>query len=143
MAGWRVGMVLGSAENIASILQVKSNMDSGMFYGIQQGAIAALQSDVNWFKNLNTVYEKRRVIAWKIADALNCTYDKNTAGLFVWAKLPKGKVATEVTDDLLYKFNVFLAPGTIFGSNGEGYIRISLCVTEEVLSEVLTRISNN
>jgi len=143
MAGWRVGMVLGSSEHISPILQVKSNMDSGMFYGIQQGAIAALQSDVNWFKNLNTVYEKRRIIAWKIADVLNCSYDKNTAGLFVWAKLPKGKVATEVTDELLYTHNIFLAPGSIFGSNGEGYIRISLCVTEEVLSEVLTRIANN
>ena len=141
MAGWRVGMVLGSAKHITSILQVKSNMDSGMFYGIQKGAIAALQSDANWFKNLNTVYEKRRIIAWKIAEMLNCTYDKNTAGLFVWAKLPKGKVATEVTDELLYKYNVFLAPGTIFGSNGEGYIRISLCVTEEVLTVVLERLS--
>ena len=141
MAGWRVGMLLGSAEHIATVLQVKSNMDSGMFYGIQQGAIAALQSDIHWFKNLNDVYEKRRKIAWKIANTLNCTYDNNTAGLFVWAKLPQGKKATEVTDELLYKYNIFLAPGTIFGSNGEGYIRISLCVSEDSLQEVLTRIS--
>jgi aspartate/methionine/tyrosine aminotransferase len=143
MAGWRVGMLLGSVENITTVLQVKSNMDSGMFYGIQQGAIAALQSDVNWFKNLNDVYEKRRKIAWEIADKLNCTYDKNTAGLFVWAKLPEGKIATEVTDELLYKYDIFLAPGTIFGSNGEGYIRISLCVPEDTLQEVLIRISKN
>ncbi|MCF6348455.1 MAG: aminotransferase class I/II-fold pyridoxal phosphate-dependent enzyme [Flavobacteriaceae bacterium] len=141
MAGWRIGMLLGSVKNITTVLQVKSNMDSGMFYGIQQGAIAALQSDVNWFKNLNDVYKKRRKTAWEIADTLNCTYDKNTAGLFVWAKLPEGKIATEVTDELLYKYNIFLAPGTIFGSNGEGYIRISLCVPEEILQEVLTRIS--
>lgn len=141
MAGWRVGMVLGSANFINAILQVKSNMDSGMFYGIQQGAIAALQSDTNWFENLNNVYEKRRKIAWKIADTLQCTYNKNTAGLFVWAKLPKGKKAIDISDKLLYKYHVFLAPGTIFGSNGEGYIRISLCVTEETLLEVLNRIS--
>lgn len=141
MAGWRIGMLLGSSKLISTVLQVKSNMDSGMFYGIQQGAIAALQSDVHWFKNLNDVYEKRRKIAWKIADTLNCTYDNNTAGLFVWAKLPEGKIATEVTDELLYKYNIFLAPGTIFGSNGEGYIRISLCVSEDSLQEVLTRIS--
>ncbi len=141
MAGWRVGMLLGSAKHITTVLQVKSNMDSGMFYGIQQGAIAALQSDINWFKNLNNVYEKRRKIAWKIADTLHCTYDKNTAGLFVWAKLPESKIATEVTDELLYKYDIFLAPGTIFGNNGEGYIRISLCVPEETLQEVLTRIS--
>ena len=143
MAGWRIGMVLGSAKNIATVLQVKSNMDSGMFYGIQQGAIAALQSDANWFVNLNTVYKKRRMIAWKIADALHCTYDKDTAGLFVWAKLPNEKKATDITDELLYKYHVFLAPGTIFGSNGEGYIRISLCVSEETLTEVLKRLLNN
>ncbi len=143
MAGWRIGIVLGASEYIKTVLQVKSNMDSGMFYGIQQGAIAALKSDVNWFKNLNAIYEKRREIAWKIADALNCTYDNNTAGLFVWAKLPKTKIATEVTDELLYKYNIFLAPGTIFGSNGKGYIRISLCVSEGLLREVLIRISKN
>jgi len=143
MAGWRVGMVLGSSENINSVLQVKSNMDSGMFYGIQQGAIAALKSNPIWFKNLNDVYEKRREIAWKIADALKCSYDSGTAGLFVWAKLPEGKKAEKMADELLYTKNVFLAPGTIFGSGGEGYIRISLCVSEEILQEVLTRVSNN
>jgi len=143
MAGWRVGMVAGSARHITTVLQVKSNMDSGMFYGIQQGAIAALQSDMNWFTNLNTVYRKRRVIAWKIADILKCTYDKNTAGLFVWAKLPVGNTSEKIADKLLYTHNVFLAPGIIFGTNGEGYIRISLCVSEEILQEVLTRVSNN
>ncbi|MDY7396514.1 aminotransferase class I/II-fold pyridoxal phosphate-dependent enzyme [Aureibaculum sp. 2210JD6-5] len=140
MAGWRVGMLLGSAENIQTVLKVKSNMDSGMFYGIQQGAIAALQSDPSWFANLNIIYEKRRNIAWKIADALGCTYDKNSSGLFVWAKLPIGLTAEQTADDLLYTYDVFLAPGTIFGSNGEGYIRLSLCVTEEILMEVLQRI---
>ena len=140
MAGWRVGMVLGSAENIKSVLQVKSNMDSGMFYGIQQGAIAALQSDESWFSNLNSIYEKRRELAWKIADVLGCTYNKDSAGLFVWAKLPEGQTAENVADELLYNHHVFLTPGTVFGSNGEGYIRLSLCVREEVLQQVLTRI---
>ncbi|MET2986517.1 pyridoxal phosphate-dependent aminotransferase [Aureibaculum conchae] len=140
MAGWRVGMLLGSAENITTVLQVKSNMDSGMFYGIQQGAIAALQSDQSWFANLNLIYEKRRNVAWQIADALGCTYDKNASGLFVWAKLPIGLTAEQTADDLLYTYDVFLAPGTIFGSNGEGYIRLSLCVSEEILTQVLQRI---
>ncbi len=141
MAGWRVGMLLGAAEQIKTVLQVKSNMDSGMFYGIQQGAIAALQTDDSWFKNLNEIYKKRRNIAWQIAEMLNCTFDKDASGLFVWAKLPPDKNAEQVADELLYKSDVFLAPGTIFGSNGEGYIRISLCVTEEVLQEVLVRIT--
>ena len=140
MAGWRVGMVLGSAQHIQAILEVKSNMDSGMFYGIQQGAIAALQSNPIWFKNLNDVYGKRRTIAWKIADALQCSYDTDSAGLFVWAKLPQGKSAEQTANDLLHNYDVFLAPGTVFGNNGEGYIRISLCVTEETLQIVLARI---
>ena len=88
MAGWRVGMVLGKTEYIDAILKVKSNMDSGMFYGIQKGAIEALKTSKLWYISLNNVYEQRRELAWKLADALNCTYDKNAAGMFVWAKLP-------------------------------------------------------
>ena len=141
MAGWRVGMLLGSAKNIKTVLQVKSNMDSGMFYGIQQGAIAALNIDESWFDKMNAVYDKRRIVAWQIFDSLNCKYDKNSAGLFVWAKIPKGKSSEKITDELLYKHDIFLTPGTVFGSNGEGYIRLSLCIAEERLKEVLTRVS--
>lgn len=140
MAGWRVGMLMGNKQYLTAVLQVKSNMDSGMFYGIQQGAIAALETGDSWLEDLNTIYGKRRNIAWLIADALNCSYDKNAVGLFVWAKLPEGKNAEKTADDLLYKYNVFLAPGTIFGANGAGYIRISLCLPEEVLIQVLHRL---
>ncbi len=142
MAGWRVGMVLGSSKNIQSVLQVKSNMDSGMFYGIQQGAIAALNSPVSWFEELNTMYAERREIAWHIFDSLECSYDKSSAGLFVWAQIPTGKTSEQLADELLYHHNVFLTPGTVFGSNGEGYIRLSLCTPKEQLKEVLTRVSN-
>lgn len=142
MAGWRVGMVLGAAKNINTVLQVKSNMDSGMFYGIQQGAIAALNMSKSWFSDINTVYTERRKIAWKIFDALSCSYDKNSAGLFVWAKIPKGKTSEELTDKLLYEHDVFLTPGTVFGTNGEGYIRLSLCTPVEKLEKVLIRVTN-
>jgi len=142
MAGWRVGMVLGAAENINTILQVKSNMDSGMFYGIQQGAIAALNISKSWFSEINAVYTERRKIAWKIFDALTCSYDKDSVGLFVWAKIPKGKTSEELTDKLLYEYDVFLTPGTVFGTNGEGYIRLSLCTPVEKLEEVLIRVTN-
>ena len=140
MAGWRVGMVVGDAEIIKTILQVKSNMDSGMFFGIQKGAVEAFKLSNDWFKAQNEIYTKRRALVWQIFDALDCTYNKNIGGLFVWAKLPKGIQSEAVTDDLLYKKNVFITPGTIFGSNGEGYLRASLCVSEEVLAEVLNRI---
>ncbi len=141
MAGWRVGMVLGNKENINRILQVKSNMDSGMYFGIQQGAIAALKLPSIWFKKMNDIYRSRRIIVWEICDILDCSYDKNSVGLFVWAKVPKGKSAIDLTDDLLYKHNVFIAPGKIFGTNGEDYIRFSLCVEESKIKEVLSRVS--
>ncbi len=141
IAGWRVGMVVGNKEILTSILQVKSNMDSGMYFGIQQGAIAALNLPGSWTTDMNSTYEKRRELIWKICDRLNCSYDKNSTGMFVWAKVPKGKSENELTDHLLYKHDVFITPGTVFGSNGKGYVRFSLCLKEEKIKEVLTRIS--
>lgn len=140
MAGWRVGMVLGSAEHINAILKVKSNMDSGMFYGIQKGAVTALKSSQAWFDELNKVYSARRDLIFQLADKLECSYDKNAVGMFVWAKLPAGSIpAEDFIDEVLYKKNVFITPGTIFGSNGAGYIRFSLCVTEEKIKEAIDR----
>ena len=140
MAGWRVGMVLGNAGYISEILKVKSNMDSGMFYGIQKGAIEALQLPDTWFTVQNKIYEERRVLIWQLADKLGATYNKNATGLFVWAKIPKGKKAEEVTDAILYDKDIFITPGTIFGSQGEGYIRFSLCVTAAIIKEAISRI---
>jgi aspartate/methionine/tyrosine aminotransferase len=140
MAGWRVGFVLGSQEHINAVLKVKSNMDSGMFYGIQKGAITALESVDNWFSELNKVYTKRRDLIFKLADKLECTYDPKAVGLFVWAKLPDGIPSAEnFIDTILYEKDLFITPGTIFGSNGEGYIRFSLCVTEEKIKEAISR----
>lgn len=140
MAGWRVGMVLGSAEHITAVLKVKSNMDSGMFYGIQMGAIAALQSGAEWFEALDRVYTRRRALMFQLADKLGCTYDTNAVGMFVWCKLPEGAgPSEEFIDQVLYDKDIFIAPGTIFGSNGEGYIRFSLCVTEEKIEEAIAR----
>ena len=140
MAGWRVGMLLGASSFLKEVLKVKTQMDSGMFYGIQQGAIAALKVSSTWFTAMNTVYEKRRKLVWKIADALGCSYSKDTTGMFVWAKTPKGVEAESMVDDLLYNKSIFIAPGSIFGSNGEGYIRFSLCVPEDKIKEALERL---
>ncbi len=140
MAGWRVGMLLGNAENINAVLKVKSNMDSGMFYGIQKGAIVALKSNNAWFLELDKVYHERRKLMFELVDKLGASYDDNAVGMFVWAKLPKGSnTSEEYIDELLYDKNIFIAPGTIFGSNGEGYIRFSLCVPAEKLQEAINR----
>lgn len=140
MAGWRVGMVLGNARHIEAILKVKSNMDSGMFYGIQKGAIVALKSGRSWFEELDAIYEARRQLMYQLVDKLGCTYDKDAVGMFVWAKLPQGAPDSEAyIDQVLYSKNVFIAPGTVFGSNGEGYIRLSLCVKREKIKEAIER----
>jgi LL-diaminopimelate aminotransferase len=140
MAGWRVGMVLGNAKAIDAILKVKSNMDSGMFFGIQKGAIAALNSDKSWFDSMNEIYKKRRVLTEQLAEKLGCKVHKEGVGLFVWAKLPAGSVSAEkFIDQILQEKSIFIAPGTIFGSNGEGYIRFALCVKEEKVQEAINR----
>jgi aspartate/methionine/tyrosine aminotransferase len=140
MAGWRVGMVVGDLKHINNVLKVKSNMDSGMFYGIQKGAIEALKCSKMWFISLNSVYQKRRLLVWQLAEALNCTFDKKASGLFVWAKLPELVKAEEFIDLLLRDNHIFIAPGTIFGSKGEGYVRFSLCAATEDIEEAIARI---
>ncbi len=141
MAGWRVGMALGNTDHINTILKVKSNMDSGMFYGIQQGAIAALNMGQDWFTELNKIYKERRSLIFKIADKLNCKYDKEATGMFVWAKLPAHIAnAEELVDKLLYEHDIFITPGSIFGTNGKAYVRFSLCVNQELIQEALDRL---
>jgi LL-diaminopimelate aminotransferase len=140
MAGWRVGMVAGAAELIDSVLKIKSNMDSGMFYPIQKGAVAALKSEQSWFTELNSVYEKRRTLTFTLAQKLGCTFERNCTGLFVWAKLPENIASAEAfVDRLLYEKHIFIAPGTVFGSNGEGYVRFSLCVNESDIKQAIAR----
>ena len=140
MAGWRVGMVLGNAAFIDAVLKVKSNMDSGMFYPVQKGAIAALKSDKSWFEGMNLIYKRRRVLTEQLAENLGCQVYKEGVGLFVWAKLPVGIASAEAfINDILYQKHLFITPGTIFGSNGEGYIRFALCVKEEKIQEAIDR----
>ena len=140
MVGWRVGMLTGSAAHLQNVIKVKSNMDSGMFYGIQKGAIEALNSSNNWFTDLNKIYAERRTLVWELATALNCTFETTTSGMFVWAKLPSGLKSETFIDNLLQEHHVFIAPGTIFGSNGEGYIRFSLCAPKESIQSAIKRV---
>jgi LL-diaminopimelate aminotransferase len=143
MAGWRVGMMLGKEEYLNAALMVKSNIDSGMFLGIQQAAIKALDNSDEWHAKRNGIYQERREWIWKILDLLNFEYKKDQVGLFVWAK-PKDPIAipdvTEFVDKLLYKTFIFITPGEIFGSNGKDFLRMSLCVPVEKIKEAYTRI---
>ena len=141
MAGWRIGWVAGNKDLVDAVLRVKSNMDSGMFLGLQQAAAEALKNGNEWFTELNAVYKKRRTAARKILDALSCSYSEKQSGLFVWAKAPDEVADVEKwIDEVLYATHVFITPGFIFGEGGSRFIRISLCATEEKLQEALARI---
>ena len=141
MAGWRLGMVVGSKENISNILKIKSNMDSGMFLPIQVGAVDALNHSNNWYTDLNKIYLKRKKVVVKICEKLNLKFNKKGSGLFLWGKIPSNfKKSEDFIDELLYDKNIFITPGSIFGSNGEGYVRISLCCDEKKLKEALNRL---
>jgi aspartate/methionine/tyrosine aminotransferase len=141
MAGWRIGWVAGNKDYIEAVLRVKSNMDSGMFLGLQAAATEALKNGNEWFAQLNNVYKKRRDAAYMILDVLQCTYSKKQSGLFVWAKAPDHVTNVELWNDrILYGTRVFITPGFIFGDAGARYIRISLCATEEKLREAYDRI---
>jgi hypothetical protein len=144
MAGWRVGMVAGNSDYIKSILKVKSNMDSGMFLGMQIAAVEALKNGESWFKSVNSVYKKRRKIVEEIMDLLKCKIDKSQVGLFVWGRIPETINNCEsFIEDILQKAHVFITPGFIFGEEGERYIRISLCASEQRLEEAKKRLINH
>lgn len=149
MSGWRIGMVAGAPEMISEILKVKSQMDSGMFKPLQLAAVEALNQSPEWFAKLNSEYVRRRVAAGRIFDTLGAVYDHDTAGLFLWGRVPSGYAkdgmgAGEVISErVLHQAGVFITPGFIFGKNGENYIRVSLCATTEVLEAAERRIRDN
>jgi len=143
MAGWRVGMLCGKKERIDEILRFKSNMDSGMFLPVQLAAAKALELEQDWHDQLNEVYSRRREKVFELLQLLGCEFDRDQAGLFVWASIPATfKDGYELSDSVLQKSVVFITPGGIFGKGGSKYIRVSLCATEEKISEAIQRIKN-
>ncbi|MBQ7747864.1 MAG: aminotransferase class I/II-fold pyridoxal phosphate-dependent enzyme [Paludibacteraceae bacterium] len=145
MPGWRMAMVASNPQFIEWILRIKSNMDSGMFRPMQKAAVAAMSNDDEWHEKHNIeLYAKRRALAEEIMTTLGCTYDKDQVGMFLWGKIPsKYESSAELADRVLYDARVFITPGFIFGSNGEKYVRISLCSKEDKLQNALDRIKEN
>lgn len=147
MAGWRIGMVAADEQVISQILKVKSQMDSGMFKPLQLAAVKALEQGSEWFSELNDEYRRRRVLAGDIFDMLGVEYDRSSAGMFLWGKVPQTvrskngiSIGQVLSDRILYEAGVFITPGFIFGKNGENYIRISLCAKQEIIREAAERI---
>jgi LL-diaminopimelate aminotransferase len=144
MAGWRIGMITASPDNIEKILRFKSNMDSGMFQPLQMAAAKALSLEEDWHTQLNKIYAARREKVYALLDSLNCIYDREQVGLFVWARIPANyENGFQLSDQVLSDARVFITPGGIFGSNGNQFIRISLCTTEEKINEALLRINKS
>ncbi len=144
MAGWRVGVLSGAKERIDEVLRFKSNMDSGMFLPLQLAAAKALSLGDHWYRSVNEIYKQRREKVYELLDVLKCTYSKDQAGLFLWAKIPADyKDGYAMCDKILYNKNIFITPGGIFGSSGDNYIRVSLCGSLEKFEEAITRIKNN
>ena len=142
MPGWRVGLCASNAQFIQWILKVQSNIESGTFRGIQLAAAEAYRNDEAWHREYNiNVYARRRKYAEQIMDVLGCTYDPNQVGMFLWGRIPDSiQNVEDLTERVLHEARVFITPGFIFGSNGERYIRISLCAKEEKLEAALRRI---
>lgn len=143
MPGWRVGMCASNQEFISWILKIKSNIDSGTFRGIQLAAAEALNTnDDAWHKEYNVEnYRRRRKIAEEIMTVLGCTFDPSQVGMFLWGKIPEKYANVEdLTERILHEARVFVTPGFIFGSNGQRYLRISLCAKDEKMAEALQRI---
>lgn len=143
MPGWRVGMLASNPTFVQWILKVKSNIDSGTFRPMQLAAAKALEAERSWYEGNNEVYNRRRILAGAIMQALGCTYDKSQVGMFLWGRIPEEySDVEELTEKVLHEARVFVTPGMIFGKNGKRYIRISLCCKEEKLSEALERIKH-
>jgi len=142
MPGWRVGLCATNAEFISWILKVQSNIESGTFRGIQLAAAEAYNNSDEWHRMANVeTYSRRRKYAEQIMDVLGCSYDRQQVGMFLWGKIPsKYNHVEELTERILHEARVFITPGFIFGSNGERYIRISLCAKEEKIQQALERI---
>ncbi len=142
MAGWRVGMLAGAPEYLEPVVRFKSNMDSGMFKPIQEAAVKALQNPPSWYTELNDVYRARRKEVFALLDLLECSYDPHQVGMFVWAKIPNYYPdGYALSDAILESTHVFITPGGIFGSQGNGYIRISLCADAKLFQEANVRIA--
>jgi hypothetical protein len=143
MAGWRIGMMASNSQFISWILKIQSNIESGQFRPMMLAAAEALKCDDSWYKELNTVYSERRIIAEKIMESLGCYFDPSQRGLFLWGRIPNNYLSSEdLADKVLSEARVFITPGFIFGSNGDRYVRISLCAKSEKMEEALARINN-
>lgn len=142
--GWRIGMMIADEAIIKNVLKVKTNIDSGMYKGLQLAAVEALHTDKEWHKTQNEIYSKRKEKVIELMQHLNCTINTNGSGLFVWGEIPNDRIDAETySEQILQQCQVFVTPGFIFGTAGKQYLRASLCMPVERIEEAITRIKND
>ncbi len=140
MAGWRMGWVAGNKEIVANIAKVQNNAETGMFYPMQKAGETALRISDKWFKNINEIYHRRKKKVKELASLFGGTCSETGGGMFCWIKLPEGKSADALADELFYKYRIFIAPGTIFGKKFDRFVRISLTVPDKIYDEAIQRL---
>ena len=142
MTGWRIGLAAGNAELVNALMVVKSNLDSGVPQAIQYMGIEALNSPQEWIDRRNAVYQRRRDRVIEALQKIGLHVDPPRASLYVWARVPEGYTSAEFTAKLLDEQNVVVTPGNGYGPSGEGYIRLSLTISDENLEEGLRRLTS-
>ena len=141
MPGWRMAMLASNEQFIRWILKMKTHVDSGQFKPMQLAAVEALKAPVSWYDGMNGVYRSRRDLAGQLMHAMGCQYDENQVGMFLWGRIPDSEKSGEaLADKILYGAHVFITPGSVFGSAGDRYVRLSLCCKNELLKEALERV---
>ncbi len=141
MAGWRVGMAVGNQQALEGLARVKTNIDSGIFRAIQDAAVEALTGDQSWLPERNAIYQERRDIILAGLAAVGIHARKPEASLYVWAPVPEGYTSDDFATRLLEEKGVSVAPGTVFGAHGEGYMRVSLGADTERIREAMERLA--
>ncbi len=141
MSGWRIGVLAGNADLIQAVLSFKSNVDSGQFKPVMRSAIAALEVNDDWYEGLNDEYKTRKELAQQVVQLIGCSSREEEVGMFIWARIPEKYSDGETyADYLLEKYRIFIPPGSVFGSEGKSFIRLSLCSSQEIWQEVIKRI---
>ncbi len=141
MTGWRVGMAVGNSEMVNALMRVKSNIDSGLSQAVQEMGMEALNLSPDWIHENNETYRRRRdrVVATLREMGIDAVAPK--AGLYIWVPVPGGFTSAEFAEKLLEERDVVVTPGNGYGPAGEGYIRLSLTIPDELIDEGISRLS--
>jgi LL-diaminopimelate aminotransferase len=142
MTGWRIGMVVGNANMIRALFQVKSNLDSGIPQAIQYAAVEALHGSQEHIAERNAILQRRRDKLVKVLKEIGLKARIPQATFYVWAKIPQGYTSMDFTKKLLDEAGIAVTPGIGYGKEGDGYIRFSLTISDDRLEQGMNRLSS-